>query len=183
MKRRVLCLLTDGIEEIETVTPVDLLRRAGIEVVTAALAACQVTGRSGIRIEADTLLADIEASAFDLLFIPGGPGVSAMRTDGRPTALARWFSEMQKPVAAICAAPLVLMDAGLLRGRRFTAHESAREELEAAAHGVVLDDRVVIDGGFITSRGAGTAVDFGLAIIRTLADEMTADRIAGEIMA
>jgi len=90
---------------------------------------------------------------------------------------------MQKPVAAICAAPLVLMDAGLLRGRRFTAHASARQELEAAANGVVLDDRVVIDGGFITSRGAGTAVDFGLAIIRTLADEMTADRIAGEIMA
>jgi len=183
MKRRVLCLLTDGIEEIETVTPVDLLRRAGIEVIMAALAARQVTGRSGIRIEADALLADIEASAFDLLLIPGGPGVSAMRADGRPTALARWFSEMQKPVAAICAAPLVLMDASLLRGRRFTAHESAREELESAAHGVVLDDRVVIDGGFITSRGAGTAVDFGLAIIRTLADEMTADRIAGEIMA
>lgn len=183
MKRRVLCLLADGIEEIETVTPVDLLRRAGIEVVMAALTARQVIGRSGIRIEADALLADTEASAFDLLLIPGGPGVAAMRADGRPAVLARRFSEMQKPVAAICAAPLVLMDADLLRGRRFTAHASVRQELEAAAHGVVLDDRVVIDGGLVTSRGAGTAVDFGLAIIRTLTDETTAGRIAGDIMA
>jgi 4-methyl-5(b-hydroxyethyl)-thiazole monophosphate biosynthesis len=183
MKRRVLCLMTHGIEEIETVTPINLLRRAEVEVVGAALSDIVVTGRSGIRIDADARLADVDPSTFDLLLIPGGPGVAAMRADGRPADLAREFAARGKSVAAICAAPLVLMDAGLLRGRRFTAHASARQELEANASGVFVNDRVVIDQNIITSRGAGTAVDFGLTIIRYLVDEVHAARIAKDIMA
>ena len=92
--------------------------------------------------------------------------------------LAKQFHDHGKPVAAICAAPLVLMDAGLLEGRRFTAHQSVRETLVKA-----VDDRVVVDGNLITSRGAGTALDFGLALVARLAGQAAADRVAAEIMA
>jgi 4-methyl-5(b-hydroxyethyl)-thiazole monophosphate biosynthesis len=178
MKKRVLCLLADGFEEIETVTPVDLLRRAGIEVIIASLHGRMATGRCGVRLESDTILADIDPLEFDLLLIPGGPGVTALRDDHRPASLARHYASTGKPVAAICAAPLVLMDAGLLKGRRFTAYHSVREEL-----GGCIDERVVVDGNLITSRGAGTALDFSLAIITTLLGQAAADRVAEEIMA
>jgi 4-methyl-5(b-hydroxyethyl)-thiazole monophosphate biosynthesis len=178
MKKSVLCLLVDGFEEIETVTPVDVLRRAGIEVTIAALAAKTATGKQGMQVIADTILDDIDASKFDLLLIPGGPGVGALRSDGRPAKLAAEFAANHKPVAAICAAPLVLMDAGLLAGKKFTAYHSVREEL-----GGGLDDRVVVDGQIITSRGAGTALDFSFAIVKHLLGEKAAADVAEEIMA
>ncbi len=178
MKTRVLCLLADGFEEIEMITPVDLLRRAGIEVVVASLQRKTAIGRSGIRVEADVSLVSLDTAKFDLLLIPGGPGVANLRKDGRAATLAREFAAAGKPVAAICAAPLVLMDAGLLDGKRFTAHQSVRETLPGA-----LDERVVEDGILITSRGAGTAMDFGLALVARLAGQNAADQVAADIMA
>jgi 4-methyl-5(b-hydroxyethyl)-thiazole monophosphate biosynthesis len=178
MNTRVLCLLVDGFEEIEMITPVDLLRRAGIDVVIAALHHKTCTGRCGILVEADALLADLEPGAFDLLLIPGGPGVAKLRKDERPAGLAKQFHDHGKPVAAICAAPLVLMDAGLLEGASFTAHQSVRETLVNA-----VEARVLVDGDLITSRGAGTAMDFGLALVSRLAGQAAADRVAAEIMA
>jgi 4-methyl-5(b-hydroxyethyl)-thiazole monophosphate biosynthesis len=177
MNARVLCLLVDGFEEIEMVAPVDLLRRAGIEVVVAAIHGKGAAGRCGIRVEADVSLTEIYGPGFDLLLLPGGPGVGEMRRDGRAAALAREFAARGKPVAAICAAPLVLMDAGLLEGRRFTAHRSVRNVLGAA-----LDERVVVDGNLITSSGAGSAMDFGLALVARMAGQAAADRVALEIM-
>lgn len=178
MKKRVLCLLIDGFEEIETVTPVDILRRAGVEVVIASLRGKIAAGRSGIRLEADALLADLDPSSFDLLLIPGGPGVWDLRSDGRAAVLAKDFAAAGKPVAAICAAPLILMDAGLLAGKHFTAYHSVREEL-----GGGLDDRVVVDDGIITSRGAGTALDFALSLVSRLCGQDAAVQVADEIMA
>ncbi len=178
MEKRVLCLLTGGFEEIEAVTPIDLLRRAGIEVTVASLKGGVLTGRCGIRIEADESLDAVNPADFDLLLIPGGPGVGEMRADGRAAALAKEFDAAGKSVAAICAAPLVLKDAGLLEGKRFTAYHSVRAEL-----GGGLEERVVEDGNLITSRGAGTAMDFAFAIITHLGGEDLADRVAVEIMA
>ena len=178
MKKSVLCLLVDGFEEIETVTPVDVLRRAGIEVTIAALADKTATGKHGMQLVADTTLDQVDASDFDLLLIPGGPGVAALRRDGRPAKLAAKFAAKHKPVAAICAAPLVLLDAGLLAGKKFTAYHSVREEL-----GGGLEERVVIDGQIITSRGAGTALDFSLAIVKHLLGDKASTDVAEEIMA
>jgi 4-methyl-5(b-hydroxyethyl)-thiazole monophosphate biosynthesis len=178
--KRVLCLLAPGFEEIETIVPVDLLRRAGVEVVVASIGSeLLVTGRSGVGVRADAPLAEVQAEAFDLLLVPGGPGVKGLRADGRPAALARAFVAEGKPVAAICAAPTVLADAGLLAGKRFTAHYSVAAELPAAS----LGERVVEDGLVITSRGAGTAQDFGLALVRRLCGEATAHEVAHSIMA
>ncbi len=179
MKKRVLCLLVDGVEETELVTPVNLMRRGGIEVVLAALDASPVTGRGGIEIGADLSLAEVEDVAeFDLLFLPGGPGVMELRSDGRAAALAAEFVATGKTVAAICAAPLILKDAGVLAGRRFTAHFSVHGELPG-----VVDERVVEDGPVLTSRGPGTAVDFGLALVTRLAGATVAQEVAAGIMA
>lgn len=179
MKTRVLCLLADGFEEIETVAPVDVLRRAGLEVVLASIRGqtC-LTGRSGIKIEADAVLESVNPSDFDVLFIPGGPGVHALRMDGRAARLAGQFYRDGKRVAAICAAPTVLSDAGLLEGRRFTAHFSVRDELPQ----MLASERVVVDGRIITARGAGTALEFGLALIAVLLGQPKAEEIARSIM-
>lgn len=179
MPKKVLCILGPGFEEIETVAPVDLLRRAGAQVVIAALTENKlVTGRSGITLQADTTLAETDANEFDMLLIPGGPGVKNLRADGRAAQLAKLFVQQNKPVAAICAAPTVLADAGLLDGKRFTAHFSVCDELP----GALLTERVVEDGLIITSRGAGTAVEFGLAMVRRLFGNATAEQIAKAIM-
>ena len=174
---RVLCLLADGFEELEAVAPVDLLRRAGVEVVMAAMDGPEVTGRNGIRVVADALYEDVDDGMFDLLLLPGGPSVARMRADGRAAECARRFVESGRPVAAICAAPLVLADAGLLEGRRFTAFPGVRAELGGGG-----DERVVEDGLILTSRSAGTAMDFALAVVARLCGRERADEIAREIV-
>src|ERR1051326_6423946 len=165
----VLAILAEGFEEIEATTPIDLLRRAGAEITVAALGeGIHVTGRSGLTMHADTTLAAVDTARpprkFDCLFLPGGPGVKHLRADPRVGALAVNFHLTGRLVAAICAAPAVLHDAGLLTGRRYTAHFSVANELKA----ILADERVVLDDRLLTSRGAGTALDFGLKLIELL---------------
>ena len=158
MSKRVLCLLFPGFEEIETIALIDLLRRAGVEVVVASLTGDKlVTGRCSV-----TMQADVAEQEFDLLLIPGGPGIKAVREDGRAAKLAQKYSQAGKPVAAICAAPKVLKNAGLLAGKRFTSHAGGLPELPESQ----VQERVVEDGSLITSRGAATSVEFGLALGR-----------------
>lgn len=180
MSTRVLCILAPGFEEIETLTPVDLLRRAGAEVVMASITGERlVTGRSNVAVMANADLADVMNGVFDLLLIPGGPGVKGIRADGRAAKLAAAFVKAGKPVAAICAGPTVLADARLLAGKRFTAHFSVYAELPQALAG----ERVVEDELLITSRGAGTALDFGFALVHRLFGEAKAGEVARSIMA
>ena len=180
MTKRVLCLVADGVEELELVAPVDVLRRAGADVVLAAVGeVVHVTGRNNIVLQADQALAEVNVADFDLLLIPGGAAVPTLRQDGRAAALAGNFVQAGKPVAAICAGPLVLEDAGLLEGKRFTAHFSAANELPGAQSG----ERVMEDGLIITSRGAGTALEFGLALVDRLFGEAKEQEIARAIMA
>ncbi len=180
MKKRVLCLLFPGFEEIEALAPVDLLRRAGVEVVVASLTGEKlVTGRCDITVQSNVALADVAGDDFDLLFIPGGPGVKTVRADGRASKLAQKYAQAGKQIAAICAAPTVLNDAGLLAGKRFTSHSSVITELPNS----LQQERVVEDGNLTTSRGAGTAVEFGLALVRRLCGEAAAAEVAKGIMA
>jgi 4-methyl-5(b-hydroxyethyl)-thiazole monophosphate biosynthesis len=176
----VLVLLADGFEEIETFTPVDLLRRAGVEVTIASLSPQRhVTGRSGITMHADAALSEIGGRLFDLLFLPGGPGVKNLRADPRVDSVVRNHAAAGKWLAAICAAPTVLNAAGLLDGRRYTAHFSAAGELPD----ILADQRVVVDGNILTSRGAGTALDFGLLLVGKLVSQDKAGDIARSICA
>jgi 4-methyl-5(b-hydroxyethyl)-thiazole monophosphate biosynthesis len=178
----VLAILAAGFEEIETITPIDLLRRAGAEVITASLAeGIHVTGRSGITLHADTTLAAILATSrdFDCLFLPGGPGVAHLRADPRVRTLVLAQHAAGRWLAAICAAPAVLHDAGLLAGRRYTAHPSVAAELLS----ILNTERTVTDGRILTSRGAGTALDFGLLLISTLISPEKSLEIAQSITA
>jgi 4-methyl-5(b-hydroxyethyl)-thiazole monophosphate biosynthesis len=157
--------LAEGFEEIEAFAPIDLLRRAGVEVTTAALAeGIHVTGRSGITVHADTPLAAVLGREFDMLFLPGGAGVKHLRADPRVRDLVLKQHTAGRWIAAICAAPAVLHDCGLLAGRRYTAHFSVANELTA----ILADERVVTDGKITTSRGAGTAIEFGLHLASLL---------------
>ncbi len=177
---RVLLLLPEGFEEIEAITPIDVLRRAGVEVVVAALApGIHVTGRCGVTLHADLPLAAVPAGeSFDALVIPGGPGVRVLRDDPRVVPLVRAHAEAGRWIAAICAAPLVLRDAGLIgAGVRYTAHPSAANELPDLRS----DARVVRHERIITSRGAGTALDFGLELIEVLVSAEKRAEVAASI--
>ncbi len=176
----VLAILADGFEEIEAITPIDLLRRAGAQVTIAGLGdGIHVTGKNGITLHADVPLAAVGTQIFDCLLLPGGPGVAHLRSDPRVRATVLAHEAAGKWVAAICAAPTVLHDAGLLAGRRYTAHFSVASELP----GILSAERVVVDGRLITSRGAGTALDFGMCLIDTLCSAQVAGEISRDIEA
>ena len=174
----VLVPLADGFEEIEALAPVDLLRRAGIEVTVASVShQPQATGRSGIATHTDKTLTDAMDFDYDLLFLPGGPGTKLLRADARIQQLVLKQHAAGRWLAAICAAPTVLNDAGLLAGKRYTAHFSVADELPA----ILAGERVVTDGKITTSRGAGTAVEFGLHLVSLLAGPDKAAEISKAI--
>lgn len=191
---KVLAILAEGFEEIEAITPIDLLRRAGAEVIVASLNdGIHVTGRSGLTMHAETTLEALEQvppehaveahsappQPYDCVFLPGGPGVKHLRADPRVRALVLRQHHAGRWIAAICAAPTVLHDAGLLNGRRYTAHVSVANELPH----ILAQERVVADGHILTSRGAGTALDFGLLVVDKLFTPEKAQEIARAICA
>ncbi|MBX3735657.1 MAG: DJ-1/PfpI family protein [Candidatus Didemnitutus sp.] len=174
----VLTLLADGFEEIEAFAPVDLLRRAGVEVTVATLNDNRhATGRSGIVAHGDVALGTVTDQLFDLVFLPGGAGVKHLRADARVRESVLRHAAANHWLAAICAAPTVLHDCGLLAGKRYTAHFSVAAELPA----ILADERVVTDGKITTSRGAGTALDFGLHLVRLLGGDEKAKEISKAI--
>jgi len=177
----ILTILPEGFEELEAVAPIDLWRRADHRVTVASLGTKRnVTGRSGIVLQADTNLGSISPEAtFDLLFLPGGPGVENLRSSPEVREILGRQIAAGKLIAAICAAPLVLKDAGLLVGRRYTAHPTTDTELGE----IIASESVVVDGGIITSRGAGTALNFALKVIELLDGEEKAQKIGLSICA
>lgn len=176
--KRVLCILENGFEEIEAIAPVDLLRRAGVQVVMAGVSLMEVTGKCGVSVKADVLLESVSGDDFDALFLPGGPAVMELRKNAEVIGLIRAFHGAGKLVAAICAAPLLLKDAGLLDDANFTAHFSTRAELPDA-----LDERSVYCSQLLTSRGAGTAIEFGLAFVEILCGVDEKNEVFAAIMA
>jgi len=165
--KRVLVPLAEGFEELEAVTIIDILRRAGIDVVVASLGASPVTGAHGIRLAADTPFAALAEQDFDMLALPGGmPGADHLKKDPLITDLVRRMHEKGRAVAAICAAPMVLEAAGVLDGRRATSYPGFLADTGKAR---IVGDAVVVDGGVITSRGPGTALDFALTLVEELA--------------
>ena len=166
--------LVDGFEEMEAIAPIDLMRRAGIEVTVAALGANrEVTGRSGISMNADRSLASVTKRDFDCLVLPGG----RLAEDERVLARVREQVASGRLVGAICAAPTVLARAGVLNGRSYTAHFSVAE----MRPDLIADRAVVADDGIVTSRGAGTATEFALALITRLTGETRAREVAESI--
>ena len=174
----VLLPLAKGFEELEAVALTDVMRRGGIEVRLAyiedELHGDLVTGANGITIKADTSINNVIVDDFDMMVLPGGwGGTYALAENARVQELLREFKE-KKIVGAMCAAPYALQKAGVL-SERYTAYPDAVEEI--GAPGYVADEKVVEDGNVITSQGPGTAVCFGLAIVKRLVGEETMQQI------
>lgn len=165
---KAIVVLAEGFEEIEAVTPIDVLRRAGVEVVTAGLTGRKVTGAHGITLEADTTVAHAPADA-DAVILPGGlPGAEHLGKSEAVAALVKRTAERGKTVAAICAAPaLALARTGLLDGKRATCYPGFEKHFSSKT--TRSDERVVVDGHLTTSRGPGTALEFSLALAAQLA--------------
>lgn len=165
---KVLVPLAQGCEELEAVTIIDLLRRAGIEVVTAGLDDQPVKASRGVVFIPDTILDNIINELFDMIILPGGlPGSDYLNEDQRILNLLKKTTAQGKYVAAICAAPKVLATAGLLQHKKATSYPTVLESLQLPNTNCTTE-AVVKDGLVITSRGPGTAMDFALELIETL---------------
>jgi len=174
-KERILVPLAEGFEEIEAVTIVDVLRRAGLDVTVAGIRPGSVTGSHGIAVTPDAHLGDLDLSLFTMIVLPGGmPGSRNLVQDERVLSLVRRLHGLGKRTAAICAAPIVLHAAGVLEGVPITAHPSVRGQLAGAD--LRTEPRVVRSGPVTTSQGAGTAMEFALALVADLCgDEKAAE--------
>jgi protein deglycase len=165
---RTLVPLAQGCEELEAITVIDLLRRAGVEVVSAGLDARPVRASRGVVLIPDTTLDEVMSDSFDMIVLPGGlPGADNLDQDARIHTLLQRMNRDGKYTAAICAAPKVLASAGLLRGRKATGYPGVLEKTGQSAIDIGLE-AVVRDGTVITSRGPGTAMDFALELIELL---------------
>lgn len=164
---KVLVPLADGCEELEAVTIIDLLRRAGIEVVSAGLNPGVVKASRGVQLVPDLTLDSALQDDYDMVVLPGGmPGAAHLKADPRILQLLKDMAAAGKYTAAICAAPMVLAEAGVLDGRQATSYPGFLDALPGVT---VSAAAVVQDGKVLTSRGPGTAMDFALALVETLA--------------
>ncbi len=173
----VLVPLADGCEELEAVTIIDLLRRAGIEVITAGLRDGPVHASRDVMLIPDVSLDTALERDYDMVVLPGGlPGADHLQRDARIGELLRQLANSGRFTAAICAAPKVLASQGLLDGKRATAYPGVLEAGDWPDVDVT-GEAVVRDGQVITSRGPGTAMDFALELIEALSDHDTREAV------
>ena len=180
---RVMILLAPGAEEMEAVIIIDVLRRAGVEVVVAGVEGHDAVACSrGVRLVPDVSLADVAAAeTFDFIILPGGmEGTRRLGAAPAVGELLRNQEAAERGIGAICAAPAALAMHGVARGRRLTSHPAV--EPLVASHGEYTDDPVVEDGPLITSRGPGTAFEFALALAARLVGREAADALRGPMI-
>lgn len=164
--KKIAVLFATGFEEIEALTPVDVLRRAGFQCDMIGLTDFYVQGSHGIKVEVDSIFNNIELSDYDLIVLPGGmPGATNLREDNNLIKAIQKAVAQNRLVAAICAAPIVLEKAGLLENRQYTCYPGQEKEITTGCH---LEENVVVDGQVITSRGAGTSLEFSYKLVEML---------------
>ncbi len=174
-------LLGTGFEEIEALTPVDLLRRAGISVLTVGIDGKIVRGGHGIGVEADILLSELDLTAMDMIVLPGGlGGVSAIRASQEAMDAIRFAWENGKYVAAICAGPTVLADLHITDGRQATCYPGCENSMGNAI--IISHVPCVTDGRLITGTSAGCATAFALALIAALKGPAAAEAVKEQIV-
>jgi len=180
---KALVFLATGFEEIEALTVVDVLRRAGVDVTVAGLTSNVTEGKHGVKVVPDKSIDDVKVEDFDAVIAPGGnPGYKNLRKDPRVIAMVKKAFDSNKIVAAICAGPTVLSDAGILEGKACTIYPGMDEELEAGG-GKPKHDIVVVDGNIITSRGPATALPFALKLAEKLAGKQAAEAVSKKTLA
>jgi 4-methyl-5(b-hydroxyethyl)-thiazole monophosphate biosynthesis len=167
---KVIVFLADGFEDIEALTVVDILRRAGIDVHTVGVSGSIVTSRSNVKVMADKKIGEINPNDYDAVVLPGGTqGVQNLGKSLKLVEILKDFNEKGKLIAAICAAPSILAKIGLLENKRATIYPGMEKELPKPRA-----ERVVVDGNIITSQGPGTAMEFALTLVEKLAGKSKA---------
>jgi 4-methyl-5(b-hydroxyethyl)-thiazole monophosphate biosynthesis len=173
--------LAPGFEEIEAVTAIDVLRRAGVRVIVAGTREGSVTGSHEITVQPDARIEEVDPESVDMVVLPGGlPGSVHLRDDPRVRAFVQALDRAGKYTCAICAAPTVLKAAGVAAGRKLTSHPVVQEDFRDCDY---REDRVVVDGTVVTSRGAGTALEFSLELVRLLVGPDKARELAAAMIA
>ena len=171
--------LADGFEEIEALTPVDILRRAELQVVTVGVGGKQVTGSHGITVTADIEEKDVTTDDMEMMILPGGmPGTLNLERSPIVTVCAEYCVRNDVYLGAICAAPSILGHLGLLKGKEAISYPGFEKDLYGAE---ISDKAVAVSGNIITAKGAGVAVDFGLEIVAYLKDRELSDKIKEQI--
>ena len=186
--KRVVVPIAPGFEEIETITIVDILRRAGVAVSLASVEKgappAALEGRTGIKVMADQALSEVQVSDFDMIVLPGGlKGAQTLQHDPHVARLLRDFQQADPSrhyIGAICAAPIVLASNNMIAGRRLTSHPSVKDQLDGAIYD---EGRVVIDGNLVTSRGPGTALEFALTLVKLLVGQEKMQEIKEAVLA
>lgn len=179
--KKVSVILADGFEEIEALTVVDLLRRAQIYVGTVSITDdYTVHGAHGINVQAEDLFEEVAFVESDMIVLPGGmPGTSNLNAHEGVRRVVKEFNRDGKYIGAICAAPTILGNLGLLKGKRVSCYPSVEQEIQGA---VMTRTDVTVDGNLITSRGAGTAIAFALKLIEMLSGAEKAAEIAEAVL-
>ena len=173
-------LLGTGFEETEAIAPLDLLRRAGVEIQTVGLNGKVIYGSHGIGVEADIEIGQLDLTALEMIILPGGlGGVASIRACDAAMEAVRFAWENGKYTAAICAGPTVLADLGIVDDKNATCYPGCEENMGSAK---MVEAPAVTDGKLITGTSAGCAVPFGLALIAALKGQEEADRIAKQIV-
>ena len=163
---RVALILAEGFEEVEAIAPIDVLRRAGVEVLVVGLTPEPVTSARNVKVVPDTTIDQLSPDELDLVILPGGAGgVERLKEDPRVERLLKAMQEKKKLIGAICAAPTALAKFGLLEGKKATVYPSLVEEIKPAQF---INQAVVEDENVITSQGPGTALEFGLKLAERL---------------
>ena len=179
--KKAFVLLANGYEEIEALMPVDVLRRAGLDVSIVSISEeSLVTGAHNISVKSDLFLDDVDADNGELLILPGGmPGASNLLANEKVKSLITSFYEKKKWLAAICAAPMILGEMGLLQGKKATCFPGFEKHLKGAE---VVKESTITDGHIITGRGIGAAMEFSLEIVRNLLGVDVANKLGKEMV-
>ena len=167
--------LANGFEEVEAICPIDIMRRAGLSVTTVGIGGTQITGSHGITVNADMSEDNLDISDAEMIFLPGGmPGTLNLAANPTVKKAINYAKANDKYIAAICAAPSILGEMGLLKGKEAICYPGFEDKLIGAT---ISQKRVVKDGKIITAAGMGVATDMGLCIVETLVRKETADKL------
>lgn len=174
-------MLADGFEQIEAMAPIDILKRAGVDVITVGVTGLQVTSSHNMMVCADANPEDVDLSDAEMVFLPGGGvGTKNLYASDFAKNAVSYCVENDKYVAAICAAPsIVLGGMGLLNGKNATCYPSMEGGMTGA---IAVDSGVVVDGKIITGRAAGASIDFGLQLVKILVGDEAAKKVQQEIV-
>ena len=181
MKKKIAVHLANGFEEIEAITIIDVLRRAGLDVIVVSVSGnLEVPGAHNIGVMADILFENMKYDDVEMILLPGGmPGASNLNVHEGLKKMILKFNDENKPLGAICAAPLVFGNLGLLKGKKAVCYPGFEDQLKGAE---VLMEPVIKSGNIITARGIGSALKFALSIVEDLISKEKADLLAKQML-